>query len=89
MIPRRGASILGAETVHLLERCREGDQVAWERLVHRYERLVSFVARSYGLTPEQSADLVAYMLRASNYPTGSADLAADQDALNAIPIGAP
>ena len=41
------------------------------------------------LTPEQSADLVAYMLSTSNYPSGSADLGTDLDALNAIPIGAP
>ena len=41
------------------------------------------------LTPEQSADLVAYMLSTSNYPSGSADLATDLDALNAIPVGAP
>jgi mono/diheme cytochrome c family protein len=41
------------------------------------------------LSPEQSADLVAHMLSNSGYPSGSADLAADQDALNAMPIGAP
>ncbi len=41
------------------------------------------------LTPEQSADLVAYMLSTSNYPSGPADLATDLDALNAIPVGAP
>jgi mono/diheme cytochrome c family protein len=40
------------------------------------------------LTPEESADLVAYMLSTSNYPSGSVDLATDLDALNAIPIGA-
>ncbi len=58
MIPRRGTSMLGVETTHLLDRCRQGDQEAWERLVHRYDRLVSFVARSNGLTPEQCADVV-------------------------------
>jgi len=41
------------------------------------------------LTPEQSADLVAYMLSTSGYASGSADLATAQSALNAIPIGAP
>ena len=41
------------------------------------------------LTPEQNADLVAFMLSASMYPSGPADLATDLDALNAILIGAP
>ena len=41
------------------------------------------------LTPDQNADLVAFMLSASMYPSGPADLATDLDALNAIPIGAP
>ena len=41
------------------------------------------------LTPEQNADVVAFMLSASMYPSGPADLATDLDALNAIPIGAP
>ena len=41
------------------------------------------------LTPAQAASLVAYILSASGYPSGSADLATDVDALNAITIGAP
>ena len=41
------------------------------------------------LTPEQNADLVAFMLSASMYPSGPADLATDLDALNAILIGSP
>jgi mono/diheme cytochrome c family protein len=41
------------------------------------------------LTPAQSASVVAYMLSVSKYPSGSADLATDLVALNAIPIGAP
>ena len=41
------------------------------------------------LTPEQTADVIAYMLSTSMYPSSSTDLATDLDALNAIPIGAP
>lgn len=41
------------------------------------------------LTPDQTADVVAYMLSAASYASGSADLATDQETLNAMPIGAP
>jgi len=41
------------------------------------------------LTPEQSADLVAYMLSVSKYPAGTTDLASSADALGAITIDAP
>jgi len=41
------------------------------------------------LTPEQSADVIAYLLNTSGYPSGTDDLTTDQDVLNAIPIGTP
>ena len=41
------------------------------------------------LTPEQTADVTAYMLSTSSYPSGSADLATAVETLNAMPIGAP
>src|SRR5262245_15584979 len=37
--------------------CRNGDTVAWERLVDRYQRLVYSIARHAGLDQEQSADV--------------------------------
>jgi len=40
----------------LVERCRNGDSRAWAALVHRYERLVYAVSRSYRLEPEDLAD---------------------------------
>ena len=41
------------------------------------------------LKPDQVADLVAYMLSASKYPTGSADMPTGVDALKEIQIVAP
>lgn len=41
------------------------------------------------LTPEQSADLVAYMLSVSKYSAGTMELASSADALGAITIDAP
>ena len=41
------------------------------------------------LKPDQVADLVAYMLSASKYPAGSADMPVSADALKQIQIVAP
>ena len=41
------------------------------------------------LKPDQGADLVAYMLSASKYPAGSADMPTSADALKQIQIVAP
>lgn len=47
-----------ATTDHeLLERCREGDDDAWDAIVGRYERLVFSVALRNGLGPEDAADV--------------------------------
>ena len=42
----------------LVQRCRQGDGVAWDTLVGRYERLVYYVARQYGLVGDDAADIV-------------------------------
>lgn len=41
----------------LLDRCRAGDQLAWEALVTRYQRLVYSVPRRAGLGEEAAADV--------------------------------
>jgi mono/diheme cytochrome c family protein len=41
------------------------------------------------LSPEQTADVVAYMLSVGKYPTGAADLVAKVDDLKQITIDAP
>jgi mono/diheme cytochrome c family protein len=41
------------------------------------------------LSPEQTADVVAYMLNVGKYPTGAADLPAKADELKAITLDAP
>lgn len=41
------------------------------------------------LSPEQTADVVAYMLNVSKYPAGAAELAPKVDALKTITIDAP
>lgn len=41
----------------LLDRCSQGDPVAWEYLLGRYERLVYAIARREGLSDADSADV--------------------------------
>ena len=41
----------------LLNACRDGDQVAWELLVGRYERLVFSVALRNGVSRDEAADI--------------------------------
>src|SRR5881397_2969939 len=45
------------EDARLVARCRSGDARAWEALVHRHERLVYAVARSYRLSEPDQADV--------------------------------
>jgi DNA-directed RNA polymerase specialized sigma24 family protein len=46
-----------AETSKLVAQARAGDQVAWDRLVERYGGMVWSIARAYGLSPEDAADV--------------------------------
>lgn len=41
----------------LVARCREGDAQAWAALVHRYERVVTAIARRVGLDTSTAADV--------------------------------
>ncbi|MFN2511829.1 MAG: RNA polymerase sigma factor [Pyrinomonadaceae bacterium] len=41
----------------LLLACRNGDQVAWEALIKRYQRLMYAIPRRAGLDEDQSADV--------------------------------
>jgi RNA polymerase sigma factor (sigma-70 family) len=41
----------------LVRACRNGDQLAWDSLVERYQRLIFAVPRRAGLTEEQAADV--------------------------------
>lgn len=50
-------SITSESDQRLLERCREGDQRAWERIVDRYERLVFSIPLGYGLSRDDAADI--------------------------------
>jgi RNA polymerase sigma factor (sigma-70 family) len=42
----------------LIVRCLEQDAAAWETLLWRYQRLVASITYKYGLTPEDSADVL-------------------------------
>lgn len=42
----------------ILEACRRGNQDAWETLMHRYDRLLYYIARRYGATHEDAFDIV-------------------------------
>ncbi|MDX1617071.1 MAG: sigma-70 family RNA polymerase sigma factor [Candidatus Promineifilaceae bacterium] len=41
----------------LIEACRDGDELAWDALVARYERLVYTVPARYGLSPGEVDDV--------------------------------
>lgn len=41
----------------LLERCADGDEVAWDEIVSRYERLVYAIPVREGLDPDAAADV--------------------------------
>lgn len=41
----------------LIHRCRHGDATAWQRLIHRYARLVHSVPVRYGLMPAEVDDI--------------------------------
>lgn len=41
----------------LIDACKSGEQLAWEALVSRYERLVYTVPARYGLTPSEVEDV--------------------------------
>ena len=41
----------------LVERCRAGDETAWEQLVIRYQRLVHAIVRRAGLDEQTAADI--------------------------------
>lgn len=41
----------------LIQRCRHGDAVAWQHLVHRYARLVHSIPVRYGFTPAEVEDI--------------------------------
>lgn len=41
----------------LITRCRRGEAAAWEQLLQAYERLVFSIPLSYGLTPDEAADI--------------------------------
>lgn len=49
--------VMSEKDRELLEACRRGDALAWNRLLDSYERLVFSVALSYGLTPADAADI--------------------------------
>ncbi len=46
----------------LVQRCLNGDQAAWNELVQRYSRLIYSVPRHYGLSDDDSADVLQNVL---------------------------
>lgn len=43
--------------LQLVADCRRGDQLAWEKLVRRYQRLIYAIPRRAGLTEDQAAEI--------------------------------
>jgi RNA polymerase sigma factor (sigma-70 family) len=46
-----------ADNQLLIERCRQGQQEAWQQILTRYERLVFSIPLNYGLTRADAADI--------------------------------
>lgn len=42
----------------LIQACKRGDGAAWQTVIDRYERLLFAIARRYGLTQSDAADVV-------------------------------
>jgi RNA polymerase sigma-70 factor (ECF subfamily) len=45
------------ELPSLLDRCRQGDDLAWEALVRQFERRVYSIASGYAASPDEARDL--------------------------------
>jgi RNA polymerase sigma factor (sigma-70 family) len=43
--------------LQLVSDCRQGDQLAWEKLVRRYQRLIYAIPRRAGLSEDQAAEI--------------------------------
>ena len=43
--------------LELVSDCRRGDQLAWEKLVRRYQRLIYAIPRRAGLSEDQAAEI--------------------------------
>lgn len=43
--------------LELVSACRRGDQLAWEKLVHRYQRLIYAIPRRAGLNEDEAAEI--------------------------------
>ncbi len=51
------AQRIAAEDALLIERCRKGDQLAWDELVERYQRLIFAIPKRAGLSDEEASDV--------------------------------
>ncbi len=47
----------GMTDEQLVVACRSGDEIAWETVISRYERLVYTIPARYGLTPAEIDDV--------------------------------
>ena len=54
--------ILNETDQTLILACRRGDVQAWEKLLHKYERLVFSIPLNYGLSRDDAADIGIHCL---------------------------
>ena len=55
--PAPAQEALLAEDRELVQRCINGEQAAWDRLIEKYKRLIYSVPVKYGMSPEDASDI--------------------------------
>ena len=51
------SAVAGRTDADLVQRCRKNEQLAWDELVDRYQRLIFAVPKRAGLNDDQAADI--------------------------------
>lgn len=66
-----------ATDAELLDRCRAGDEQAWDELVTRYERLIYSVALRNGVGSDNAADVTQAASRRFSHPSTDCNTKSD------------
>jgi len=55
--PSPAQEAIAAEDRELVQRCLNGEQAAWDRLIEKYKRLIYSVPVKYGMSPDDASDI--------------------------------